>query len=523
MNGIRFTFYVPKCYNTIMRQLTLPLIPQISPQNLAQDSFSHNGVCDETARLHLERQYAHLLEETDLFNRRLVSFQANKTETLHNWIKYREGFSAQLVELLISEFGIQPGETILDPFAGSGTTLLQAKMLGVNAVGLELLPHCHLAWQVKSRVFEYDLNELITVRALVQQNLPPATNTPFQHLTITQSAFPAENERALMDYASWFEQMAVSAQTKLLCQSILMSLLEDVSYTRKDGQYLRWDGRAQKIIQRNKKRIAEGKKPIKGIDKGQLPSVKETFLRQLNQIIRDITRLQQSAPDTSEQELIEGNVLYTLPLLETNRFHGVITSPPYANRYDYTRTYALELAFLNVADDIFHLRQEMLSCTVENKPKQEALRQFYQSIGRETDFEHTANIIRQNDALNEIERALAIRNQLGHINNKGVLNMIQQYFAELAFVFAELYRTSRSGAHVAIVNDNVRYAGEVIPVDLLSTNLAEAIGFIPVKVFVLPQRKGNSSQQMGKFGRRALRKSITIWKKPELPTKLFSC
>jgi site-specific DNA-methyltransferase (cytosine-N4-specific) len=92
--------------------------------------------------------------------------------------------------------------------------------------------------------------------------------------------------------------------------------------------------------------------------------------------------------------------------------------------------------------------------------------------------------------------------------------MVEHYFTELTFVFAEIFRTCRKGAHVAFVNDNVRYGGEVIPVDLLTTNLAETLGFEPVKVYVLPQRKGNSSQQMGKYGREALRKSITVWRKP---------
>jgi hypothetical protein len=55
--------------------------------------------------------------------------------------------------------------------------------------------------------------------------------------------------------------------------------------------------------------------------------------------------------------------------------------------------------------------------------------------------------------------------------------------------------------------------GEIIPVDLLSTHLAESLGFEPIAVYVLPQRKGNSSQQMGNR-RKALRKSITIWRKP---------
>ncbi len=92
--------------------------------------------------------------------------------------------------------------------------------------------------------------------------------------------------------------------------------------------------------------------------------------------------------------------------------------------------------------------------------------------------------------------------------------MISQYFTELTIVYAELLRVCRPGARVAFVNDNVRYAGEIIPVDLLCTQLAHQVGFIPETIHVLPQRKGNSSQQMGRYGRVELRKSITVWRKP---------
>lgn len=54
----------------------------------------------------------------------------------------------------------------------------------------------------------------------------------------------------------------------------------------------------------------------------------------------------------------------------------------------------------------------------------------------------------------------------------------------------------------------------MIPVDFISTAIAEQIGFRPVKIYVLRQQKGNSSQQMKKYGRVALRKSITVWEKP---------
>ena len=92
--------------------------------------------------------------------------------------------------------------------------------------------------------------------------------------------------------------------------------------------------------------------------------------------------------------------------------------------------------------------------------------------------------------------------------------MVDGYFTELGFLFAELFRVCKSGARLAFVNDNVRYAGEVIPVDYLTTDLAEQLGFKAVKIYTLKQQKGNSSQQMAKYGRVALRKSITIWEKP---------
>ena len=276
-----------------------------------------------------------------------------------------------------------------------------------------------------------------------------------------------------------------------------------ISFTRKDGQFLRWDRRSQKIRERNEKRKASGKKPIKGIHKGELPTVREALAEALDKIITDVEKLQKESPFPSHQRLIKGNTLYVLPEMEGNQFAGVITSPPYANRYDYTRTYALEEAYLEVGNGIFDLRQSQLSCTVENRSKLDELEEFYRSIGQRDRYTHIVDVIESNKALAEVNAALRTRSERGEINNTGVLGMIDQYFTELTFVFAELHRTCRSGAHVAFVNDNVRYAGEVIPVDLMTTDLAVQVGFEPVKVYTLPQRKGNSSQQMKKYGRAA--------------------
>lgn len=91
--------------------------------------------------------------------------------------------------------------------------------------------------------------------------------------------------------------------------------------------------------------------------------------------------------------------------------------------------------------------------------------------------------------------------------------MVEGYFTELVFIYAELYRVCKPGAMVAFVNDNVRYEGEVTPVDFLSSSFAEQFGFKIKTIYALKQQKGNSSQQMAKFGRVALRKGITVWTK----------
>lgn len=476
--------------------------------------FSHGQVCDETARLELERLYAGIIEETNRFSRKTVSFQANKVALLHNWFKYREGFSAELVGLLLADFGVQPANTILDPFAGSCTTLLESKLLGLNSIGVELLPHCHLAWEAKSRAFSYNLDEIKGLRTIIHERCPPSSTTAFPHLKITESAFSPETEKDIAAYADWFPTMAVSEDAKLLLHALLMSILEEVSLTRKDGQYLRWDTRARKIQERNMLRSKQHKEPFRGIDKGPLPSVREALLQQIDTVIRDLSVLQLDTPPSgTTQTLIAGNTLFELPKLSSKSIDAVVTSPPYANRYDYTRTYALELAFLSVQNSIFDLRQALLSCTVENRSKLKELRHYYASLGAERRYDEIAKAVNSCAALEEVTVALQTRSKRGEINNTGVLRMVQQYFEELTFVFAELFRVCKDGAYVAFVNDNVRYAGEVIPVDLISTELAESVGFTPVKVYVIPQRKGNSSQQMKKFGRIELRKSITVWRK----------
>lgn len=481
-------------------------------------NFSANGLCSDKERIALEKKYIPILEVTDKFDRRSVSYQFNKKRPVHSWLKYKEGFSAELVSILLNEMQISEGSVIMDPFMGSGTTSLVCQMHEINSIGYDIMPLSEIVIQAKSNVLSYKISEieaLIETFSLLKMPENYSKKTPF--ITITESAYPEFNERFIQFTTDWISESHYSNEVKTLLKLCILNSLEKCSYTAKDGQYLRWDSRSLKVINSNIERKQFGQKLLPShFCRETIGNIQETIIGELNHVLSDIKIIQSNAKKnlSSSVNFKKCSALFELPLVEGETIDGVITSPPYCNRYDYTRIYALELVYLGLNEnDIKHLRQSLLSCTVESNSKISSLKHYYDSINASNRFTYILNQINSNPYLQEVIKAINERKICGDLNNNGVTRMIEGYLSELAFIFAELHRVCKKGATVAIVNDNVRYGGEIIPIDFISTSFAEQFGFTPLKVYCLKQQKGNSSQQMKKFGRAALRKSITLWKK----------
>ncbi len=456
-------------------------------------------------------QLACKLETAYNLNRKVVSFQANKEEPIYRWFKYKEGFSSKLVKYFLTEFSSKPGK-ILDPFAGVGTTLFAGQELGWQSYGIELLPVGTFVMQTRQALNEIDIEKLIEVIKNIWTAISEITDYKKQinHISITKDAFSKETEEYLNKYLSYCSTIK-DKYIETILKFAAFTVLEEISYTRKDGQYLRWDFRS--------KRNLSGKP----FDKGKILTFQEALKSKLNQIIQDLSPIQ--ATSLFEQfeniniakqpvRIIEGSCLEELPKFEDNFFDFIITSPPYCNRYDYTRTYALELVYLGYDyDQVRELRQTMLSCTVENKEKVEYLSQFYTSIGQSEVFEKIIDVYNSSNAMKEVNEILDELNKIGKLNNKNIARMVKNYFLELCFVIYEIARVTKSGGYCVMVNDNVRYGGEEIPVDLILSEFAENFGFNINKIFVLPKGKGNSSQQMGSYGRTEIRKCVYLWQK----------
>ena len=443
-----------------------------------------------------------LVEDKNL-ERRMVSFQANKQRSYYKWYKFKEAFSASLVEYLFRKYRVNKGK-ILDPFAGSGTALFAVASLGYDADGIELLP-------IGQKIVEANIlargRRSDSIVAAIERWLARkpwndgGEEAPFKVLRITNGAHPPETHKKIGRYLACLDDEQTEARAVLMFA--LLCVLEAVSYTRKDGQYLRWDYRSGRCW---------GKKPF---SKGEIALFDAAIIGKLNEMKADINQGEQPGDLLSEVQkranrgainLMGGSCLNVLPKLDAGAYSGVITSPPYCNRYDYTRTYALELALLGVGEvDLARLRQEMLSCTVENRAKE--------LLSYNGNWQAAVDICDHLPLLQEILSYLDDKRAKGELNNNGIARMVRGYFYEMACVIQECHRVLARGGVMIMVNDNVRYAGASISVDTILSKMAQGFGFKVEKILVLPQKKGNSSQQMGKHGREALRKCVYIWRK----------
>jgi len=73
---------------------------------------------------------------------------------LTHWIyPYKGKFHPQMIRAVLNIIGLKPGDTVLDPFIGSGTTAVEAQLLGINCLGIDVSPLCILQSWVKTHAY----------------------------------------------------------------------------------------------------------------------------------------------------------------------------------------------------------------------------------------------------------------------------------------------------------------------------------------------------------------------------------
>ena len=418
-------------------------------------------------RERIEASFHPIIRE-DLDIGRLVSYAGNKTVPFLRLYRYKEAFSIEFVNRVLDYFGASRNDIVFDPFSGLGTTLFASMLRGIPSVGVDRLPVAAFAADTLPKFFTIKPGSLLHgFNDLARELDRHAPAEVALDVPLMRAAF---DDATLHRLRQWKSAIAtVEPPLREVLRLLLLAILEETSYTSNDGQFLR--------MKRDKKPLWPDDALLRRVEKAEEDLTMAPF--RWPEHTSSTQALPRVAP--GDTRCLDGLEFSDAPTI-------LITSPPYVNRYDYTRSYCLELCFDFVRnfEELRALRHSILRSHIESK----------------TDPEDQP----PHPVISEVVENLKLKS----LNNPRIPYMITAYFVDMEKAIREWSRVLRSKSLVAMVVDNVRFEGEMIPVDLVLSEMAERHGFT-VEEVIVARYKGNSSQQMGKYGRVRVRESVVIW------------
>lgn len=384
---------------------------------------------------------------------------------VHRWYVFPHSFTSDLVHALIEDWNLTPHDSILDPFVGAGTTLLAAKEKGIPATGYDLSPLAVLATKVK--IADYKAARLEELWSRLRQAIQPARwNGAAKHYPdLVREALPGRLLGAFDALDRSIARLDATTAERDFFRLALIATIPEYSRAVAEGGWLRWVDRRKNI---------------------------STLMADLTEKVELMLQDLEKAPaqDGASWNVRVGDAR-SLPDAPST-YAAVITSPPYPNRHDYTRVFGVELMFGFLDwEQTRQLRYQSFHSHPEARPARP----------------DTNGYVRPR----RLARAVA---QIGRKEKDArVKEMIEGYFLDLYLVLREVRRVCKRGARVAFVVGNAQYRGVPIAVDELTAEIGEQVSLKCEKLLVARYR-GNSAQQMGKYGRNPSREAVVVFRRP---------
>lgn len=394
-----------------------------------------------------------LNDEKSLTNKimkdRSGAFTDNMKLPVHRWFRYSAGFSAEWVQKILREKDFSTKPKILDPFCGSGTTLLAASALGYQATGFETHPFITRVARAKTQPINdtHDFEKYASI--MLHQAEKNMHNRPRTQSNLLLRCYTEENLIRLEALRSEFEKLEINDASIInLLWLALTSILRECSGAgTAQWQYI--------LPKKNKSRV---KDPF------------FAFKCKVRNIISDLESTKNYNNDK-------------ISIIETDArnpkcndvFDMVITSPPYPNNYDYADATRLEMTFwgeiASWGDLQQAVRQYLIRACSQHSAAERLILDDY--LSKDVVSPIQVELSRVCYKLDEIRQEKGGR--------KTYHTMVAAYFSDLAEVWRALRSLVAPGGEVAfMIGDSAPY-GVYLPCDEWIGKLAIASGFSDYK------------------------------------------
>lgn len=370
----------------------------------------------------------------------------NHDRACHDWYRFVLSFPPHLVQKYLTDFGVRPDQRVLDPFCGTGTTVVECKKQGVPSVGVEAN---QMAWFAGTTKLDWSievdrlLNHAHQIAELAYANLDQPLRSLSEErsqllLKNSISELPLHKTLVLLEQLEQHQDEQCDRPERLALAKILVYSISNLKFAPE---------------------VSIGK------SKQDAPVI-ELWLDEIRQIATDLEYLQSLKETPATIHHADSRNL--LQVLEPNSIDAVITSPPYPNEKDYTRTTRLEsvlLGFLHTKADLRVLKQGLMRSNS---------RCVYRSDNDDQWVAHHPEIQR---IANEIEAKRIELNKTSGFERQ-YARATKLYFGGMAKHLADLRQALRPNAQLAyVVGDQASYLRVMIRTGELIADLAKSLGY----------------------------------------------
>lgn len=416
-----------------------------------------------------------------------TNYKPEGNNSVHAWYRLIMGFDGELVKYLIERLSIERQHLVLDPFCGSGTTLVECKKNGIRSLGIDANPACVFASRVKTnwKIKPY-------IAAALMPNIVESAQSLLRHDHIADHKVLRYLSESGMINRGWISRGKAKKAVALL------GSIDAACPSQPYRNFFRL-ALANAIV----RRIADVKfgPEIYCLRRPKCLHVFVSFRKTVEHMINDLVRVKEQVGVGAKAKVFLGDARRFSRLLSSQKLGPVdfiITSPPYPNEHDYTRNTRLELAFLGYVsnkEELRSLKRNMIRCHTKgiyvDDCDQKLSEQFDQVMAVALELEEQAK--GRSDGFSKLYG-----------------RMIKEYFGGMTAHFKAAFRSLRpKGTCAYVVCDQYSLLGVHVdtPEILKSIATSSTVGFELMDVIKWRETRGTT-------GNNTLTERILLFRKP---------